>query len=89
MAVLILALAYQLYAKAIPLARRSVPCSLVGSSCDELPDANGAFCCDPSEFEDLSQTFVQCDPLTNTIFKATCLGSTSCLDDSNGEALCQ
>ena len=88
-AALILTLACQLETKAIPLTRRSVTCGLVGFDCSELPDPNGSFCCDPSEFEDLSQTFVQCDPFSNKISKAKCIGSTSCVDDSNGEALCQ
>ena len=84
-AVIVLALSSHLDAKP---ARRSVSCGLVGFSCDQLPIANSAFCCDPPADAFTTQNFVSCDPFTNTISRSACTGNEICVDEANGEALC-
>ena len=78
----------QLDARVLQMAPRSLSCGLVGSSCDNLQDINGIYCCRPDGSNDITSTYVVCDLNNNEIAKASCPDGNVCQDSSDGQAAC-
>jgi hypothetical protein len=73
---------------ATPAQKRAVTCGLALNKfpCSDLPDPNGAFCCDEEEGESANR-FVVCDQSTNIIVERVCING-PCTEGPNGQVIC-